>query len=353
MFGAEMAKLEETTVELNGEVCGAEADDRGPIGGGEGYSAMVEPPSEKVTDPDELIEALAQAKSGDVVYVDGAAEIDMTTRVYIEELVLKVPEGVTLASDRGQNGSPGGLIESDTPKTSPLISCLGSDVRVTGLRIKGPTPKRHLYHHNRSFKEGRGHEYYYKFPTSQGIHTEDLNLEVDNCELAGWSLAAVALRGGEGHHVHHCFIHHNQYNGLGYGVSHSTAFSLIERNQFDSNRHSIAGSGAPKSGYEACHNVELGESLSHCFDMHGGRDRKDGTEIAGTWMKVHHNTFWCPKTEIVIRGVPEEKAEIYNNWMYHSPDELSVRSDGNTEIRNNAYGMEKPEFRAEAEAGKR
>ena len=31
----------------------------------------------------------------------------------------------------------------------------------------------------------------------------------------------------------------------------------------------------------ARHNIELGVSLSHCFDMHGGRDREDGTDIAG------------------------------------------------------------------------
>jgi hypothetical protein len=53
---------------------------------------------------------------------------------------------------------------------------------------------------------------------------------------------------------------------------------------------------------------------------------------------------------VVIRGVPEERAEIYNNWMYHGPDELSVLSHGKTEIRNNAYGIESPVFRTTAEA---
>jgi hypothetical protein len=350
LFDERMGDLGQTWVDLGGTVCGARADDRGPIGGGDGYGALAQETKDPVSTLDELLEALSQAKSGDVVFIAGDAEIDCTTRVYIEELVLEVPEGVTLASDRGRDGSVGGLIESDTQKTSPLVRVMGPGVRVTGLRIKGPNPKRHIYHHNRSFKEGRGHEYYYKFPVSGGIRSEHDHLEVDNCELGGWAGAAVGLGNGEGHHIHHNFIHHNQYNGLGYGVSHGTAFSLIEYNQFDCNRHSIAGSGAPGSGYEACHNVELGESLSHCFDMHGGRDRKDGTQIAGTWMKVHHNTFRCPKTEVVIRGVPEEKAEVYNNWMYHTPDELSVRSDGSTEIRNNAYGMTDPIFSETEEA---
>ena len=58
-------------------------------------------------------------------------------------------------------------------------------------------------------------------------------LEVDDCEIAGWSHAAIYLKGGIGHHVHHSFVHHNQYQGLGYGVCHDVAESLIERNLFD------------------------------------------------------------------------------------------------------------------------
>ena len=351
MFGSEMEPLGQTWIEISGEVCGARADERGPIGGGEGYKCAVSSPVNAVSTLDQLLEALAQARPGDVVYVAGEAEIDCTERVYVESLVLEIPEGVTLAGNRGTDGSAGGMILCDTFDTRPLIRATGPDVRVTGLRIKGPNPKRCLEHHNRSFREGRGHEYYYKFPTSDGLVTGHAGLEVDNCELGGWSHAAVYLQAGDGHHIHHNFIHHNQYNGLGYGVSHDEAFSLIEYNRFDYNRHSLAGTGRAGSGYEARHNVEIGESLSHCFDMHGGRDRKDGTEVAGTWMKVHHNTFRCPKTAVVVRGVPEEGVDIHHNWLYQQPDELSVRSDGRTRIRNNAYGPSDPVLVANAQAG--
>ncbi|MDP6040044.1 MAG: hypothetical protein QGG64_15955 [Candidatus Latescibacteria bacterium] len=149
---------------------------------------------------------------------------------------------------------------------------------------------------------------------------------------------------GKDHHIHHNFIHHNQYNGLGYGISHNTSESRIAYNLFNTNRHSIAGTGRPGSGYEACHNIELGQSLSHCFDMHGGRDRKDGTTIAGTYMNIHHNTFLCPKTAIVIRGIPEQQADIHHNWFYQTPNKLSVRTDGNTTIHHNAYGLTDPQF---------
>lgn len=350
MFGADLEPLGTTWVELEGEICGAQADERGPIGGGEGYSQGVEPEGEPVETLDALLNALASAKSGDVVFIHGEAEIDCTERVYIESLVLEVPGGVTVASNRGDGGAPGGMILSDTFDTKPLIKIMGPGARITGLRIKGPNPKRCLEHHNRSFREGRGHEYYYKFPTSDGIDTKFGDLEVDNCELGGWSRAAIHISAGDGHRIHHNFIHHNQYNGLGYGVSHDTAFSTIEYNLFDSNRHSLAGTGRAGSGYEARHNVELGESLSHCFDMHGGRDRKDGTDVAGSWMKVHHNTFRCPKTAVVVRGLPEEGVEVNNNWLYQDPDELSVRVDGKTQVFNNAYGLDNPVFVAEGEA---
>ena len=156
---------------------------------------------------------------------------------------------MTLASDRGLKGAPGGLIRSDTFATSPLIRVTGADARVTGLRLQGPNPRQCLEHHSRAFREGHGgHGYYYKFPTSDGIETREPRLRVDNCELAGWSHGAVYLAGGDGHRVQHCFIHHNQYQGLGYGVSHDRAESLIEGNLFDANRHSIAGSRARRLG---------------------------------------------------------------------------------------------------------
>ena len=101
----------------------------------------------------------------------------------------------------------------------------------------------------------------------------------------------------------------------GTGICHDGAESCIERNLFDFNRHSIAGTGCPGTGYEAAHNVELGDSLSHCFDMHGGRDRRDGTDIAGTWFRIHHNTFRAVQTPIVIRGTPEREGVVEYNWF--------------------------------------
>jgi hypothetical protein len=344
MFNAIIPKRPAPTIHLNGETCGASPDGVGPIGGGLHDTQSVQSTSPPIRTLNGLLDALAHAQAGDVITLHPRAKIDCTERVYIEELTLDIPSGVTLASNRGQNGSPGGLILSDAFKTRHLVRALGPNIRLTGLRLRGPNPKPCLEHHHRSFAEGRGHDYYYQFPTSAGISCQHDLLEVDNCELAGWSHAAISLSNGIGHHIHHNFIHHNQYNGLGYGISHDLAQSRITHNLFNHNRHSIAATGRPGSGYEACHNIELGHSLSHCFDMHGGRDRKDNTSIAGTWMKVHHNTFYSPKTAVVIRGLPEESANIHHNWFYQSPAECSVRSDGNTVISNNVYGISDPQF---------
>lgn len=341
LFTASAQARDATSITLDGKTYGAQADDIGPIGGGHGYTRIVTTGDFTAESLDGLIDALGKAKAGQVVFVPGETVIDCTARVYIEQLVIEIPAGVTLAGNRGGNQSEGALICSDALKTPTLIRATGPDVRVTGLRIQGPNPKRYLDHHHRSFAQGRGREYYYKFPTSNGITTEHPGLQIDNCDISGFSHAGVNLVNGDGHHVHHNFIHHCQYAGLGYGICHNTASSLIEGNLFDFNRHSIAGTGRPGCSYEARHNVELGTSLSHCFDMHGGRDRKDGTGIAGTKISIHHNTFRAPNTPIVIRGSPQEGCRVYRNWFpRHGSPQEAVRASKNTQTQDNAYGTD-------------
>ena len=349
--------LGQTWVEIDGQIYGARPDDLGPIGGGEEYGRILTDGDYRVSTVDELREALSRAQTGEVVYVEPDADIDCTTLVFAEKMVLGVPGGVTLASNRGDEGSKGAMIYSDAFATQPLIATLGPDVRITGLRVRGPDPKPRLEHHRRSFRPDRGdrevqHEYYYRFPISDGIRTTFQGLEVDNCELAGWSHGAIHVTGSGGHHIHHCYIHHNQMNGLGYGVVHGhgeECSSVIEFNLFDYNRHSIAATGAPGNRYVARHNVEIGHSLSHNFDMHGGRDRRDGTDVAGDLVLVHNNTFRNGTVRAVaIRGVPREKVDIYHNWFFHERPGGEVLmpwpAGGETrvELHDNAYGEEAP-----------
>jgi len=330
-------------IAINNEIYGAKPDGLGPIGGGEGYAFPIVKGDYEVTNLEELLDALAKAKSGQVVFISDEIRIDLTTRVFIEALVLEIPEGVTLAGNRGYKGSKGGMLLSNALETRLMIRANGPNVRLTGLQIQGPNPDRHLEHHKRSFGPGGlGRDYYYKFPVSRGIVTEHAELKVDNCEISAFSGSGVYLKKGTGHHIHHNFIHQCQYNGLGYGVSHAEASSLIEYNVFNENRHSIAGTGVSGCGYTARHNIEMGISLSHCFDMHGGRDRKDNTDIAGTTMEIYNNTFYAPQTAVVIRGVPEDKCDIHHNWFAkHKDINQAIQGlSAKTTATKNVYGRE-------------
>ncbi len=351
MLCTALAAAEETSwIERDGQTYGAKPDERGPIGGGDGYTHIVTKGDFTATSPEQIAEALKKAKPGQIVFIPGETEVDLTTLIYIEKFVLEVPEGVALAGNRGHKGSKGAILTSDALDTPVMIKTLGPNVRITGLRIRGPNPKRYLDHHRRGYvlggKEGFDNKYYYKFPNSIGISTLHARLRVDNCDISGFANAGIGLVGTQGHRVHHCFIHHCQQQGLGYGISVSRGSSLIEYNLFDFNRHSIASSGKPGSSYVARHNVELGVALSHCFDMHGGRDRLDGTNVAGTSIEIYNNTFRAPQTPVVIRGVPQEKCDVHHNWfLKHDAPDRAVIAQAKTKVFGNAYGPPPPRGR--------
>lgn len=154
-------------VQIDNMVYGAKPDRLGPLGGGNGYANIITKGDYTVKDLDALVNALSKATTGQIVFIPGETELDLTARIHIEQLVLEVPEGITLAGDRGHNGSKGALLTSDALRTPVMIRTTGSNVRITGLRIRGPNPKRYLDHHRRSFgKGGGGHKYYYKLATS-------------------------------------------------------------------------------------------------------------------------------------------------------------------------------------------
>lgn len=320
-------------------IYGAKPDQNGSIGGGKDYASIITSGDFTVDSLESLIDALSKAKAGQVVFIPGDAIIDMTTFIYIDKIKLNIPEGVTLASNRGHNGSEGAQITSDGLDTPGMIQIEGPNVRITGIRLQGPNPKRYLDHHKRAFSPGGpGHTYYYKFPTSRGIISKFGNLEIDNCEISAFSSAGISLQKGTDNHIHHNLIHKCQYNGLGYGVSHDEASSIIEFNLFNENRHSLAGTGKPSCGYIARNNVDLGISLSHVFDMHGGRDRKDNTTIAGTTMEIYNNTFYSTQRAVVIRGIPEDKCDVHHNWMLtHKDADSAVRAEEKTFTTNNLY----------------
>jgi hypothetical protein len=313
------AKWEEELLSPAGETYGAEENPTGnPIGGGLGYGEIQTGDDHIATSYVELDSAFQVAEPGEIVFVPADARIDMSGRPE-----LTIPGGVTLASNRGSAGSDGGLIFSDALDTPGMIRTGGDSARITGLRIRGPFDKRDRVDR-----------------TSNGIETTHFGFEIDNCEIWGFSVAATRFSTGASRgYVHHNFIHHNQRGGLGYGVSINGGSVLIEANLFDWCRHHIASSGAPGSGYEARYNVCLENANGHLFDMHGGRDRGDATDIAGDWMNIHHNTFQAVEVRShVIRGVASQGVKIHHNWFYSTDTANIVRASGETRVDQNVLG---------------
>ena len=286
----------EAGLEGDEEHFGAEHNPTGnPIGGGEGYNDIIAEGDYTVRTLDELRAALGEAKERQVVFIPDGVEIDMSGCAK-----LSIPAGVTLSSTRGHRGSEGALVFSNTKRLPGLFVTAGDCVRITGLRVRGPHPDRT------------------EAPDSIGVFAAHFGFEVDNCDISAFACAGIYVyRGARRAYVHHNTIHHNQRQGLGYGVAINVGDVLVEANIFDWCRHHICGTGAPGEGYEARYNICRPNANGHLFDMHG---QPDGSGIAGDWMNMHHNTFMClDQTSIGIRGTPSQGTRIHHNW-FHSPD---------------------------------
>lgn len=290
---------------------------KGPnYGALDGYDDVVEESDADhvVETATELVDALGESEEGDVVFVPRDAEIDTGSRAYIE-----IPDGVTLASDRGVDGSPGGLIYTDTVRDDwpydPWLFNVRSNARVTGLRIRGKYWDRGQF----------GADEHEGYVGGIGLVVTDArNAEVDNCELYGWGYACVLTTdGSDDTRVHHCDFHDTLRWGTGYGVSVSSGHCEIAHSTFNRNRHAVACGGGDDTAYDAHHNVVGSYSMSHVFDVHRpGGDR----------FHLHHNTIRAvdrtnesrpaPKTVpgVAIRGVPNDEAWIHHNW-FHNPKE--------------------------------
>ena len=315
------------------DIYGANRD----VGGGFEYTDQVSRNSADflVDTRSELVGALASASPGDIVYIENDAEIDLVPPgLPGDQWQITIPEGVTLASGRGQivqgTESPGGLLYvdpedlEDCPRVDedgdPSNYCYGiagfllinsPGVRITGLRIDGS-----------DYAVGDSQ---YGPPITDAIVARDSgSLEVDNCELFGFSHGAVYAKGTVVD-VHHNHIHHNRRTGLGYGVVLSLdADVLIESNILHHNRHDIAATGDPRQDYTARYNLVIGQGTSHAFDVHGEKERNQpvGTHAsgyAGGTITIEHNTFVDDaRPAVKFRGAPFDFGYVDSNVFPHS-----------------------------------
>ncbi|SKA20377.1 hypothetical protein SAMN04488128_1021557 [Chitinophaga eiseniae] len=260
----------------------------------------------RVNTRDELVSALKKAGNGDVVYVNDKAVIDLSGLTY-----LNLNAGVTLASGRRTRGSRGALLYTDSLNTFPLFYVAGDNVRITGLRIQGPDSARNVA----AMKKLISSKQYYTVAPANGIQCKFDRLTVDNCELYGWSHSAIFLRTGASNaSIHNNYIHQNQRQGLGYGICLDQANANIYNNVFELNNHSVAGTGKPGTSYAAYRNIVLKSYAdSPIFDMHGGKDRGDNTDIAGDSVVLYDNIIYSKSIIFGVRGTPKYYYSIYNN----------------------------------------
>ncbi len=313
-----------------------------PIGGGEDYDDWIDIPDNVVLTKMQLRDALSAAAAGDVVYVDDDAEIDLTG-----EWDIVIPPGVVLASGRGRGGSLGARLYTRSKEKRILFRVGGAGVRITGLRIQGPSTT------------VDGPDCGGTDATGIWVYDEteaDWGTRIDNNELWAWPAAAVSTSVIAGTRVHHNHIHHNRRRettsgcrryGLGYGVVTNLGNALIEANLFDHNRHDIASTGRPGSSYEARYNLSVQGLIGHSFDMHGCRDRPtdaacvDHPNTAGTRIDIHHNTFLdADHHAVVIRGIPEDGAYIANNEFIHRNRRAAIfqrYATGKMFVENNTF----------------
>lgn len=303
------------------------------------------PPVESL---DGLDDALSSATDGDTVTIPPDVEIDLSGRWEI-----RVPSGVTLEGGRDtENDEPGALLRSPdgdkTPEYDPNRRkfILEKNARLTGIRLQG-----HFSEYVNPASEYDGN--YYAHRGGGGV-TALHNAEVDNNDISGWPYAGVLVKGDA--HVHHNDIHHNTWEGLGYGVAipGGTYVPLIDSNYFNYNRHSITASGS-SGGYVARYNVVGPDWVGAQFDVHG----TEGMEgLAGDRVVVEQNTFKATTSiaaksrkpnekfpAIHIRGTPNEGAWIKRNWFYHDDRKSAVRNPDSYDkihFEANHFGKSKP-----------
>lgn len=304
-----------------------------------------------------LKSALDSAGSGDVIWVENYATIDLTG-----EKSLSLESGATLASARGIDGQRGALLHVDQGMNGgELFKCANeSGIRFTGLQFRGPHP----YYFCPDGAEPYDDEYVAELATCIWNYSNDsgYTAEIDNCHLWGWSERAIAAGANSYEnsiHVHHCSIHHNAIEHLGYGIDLNNGPNhLIEYNYFEMNRHCICGFGQPTNGYEARYNYIGGgeETVDHPFDMHCQASNGSYGHNAGGTIYIHHNTFepermistsssecdnytrdGSPETMIQIGDEPADRCDIDNNWFMRKPKAPYDSTGGNGYAYNQSH----------------
>lgn len=141
--------------------------------------------------------------------------------------------------------------------------------------------------------------------------------------------------------VERSYFERNARNGTGYGISVGGGIHVLAlSNVFTHNRHAIASTGMPHSGYTAKFNYVLeggfteGGSYNQHFDVHGSsvKDRGYGG-LAGHYFEITSNTFrgdqsygiFRTRPAFMVRGKPNLRALLADNVALHKDRDALVR----------------------------
>lgn len=307
----------------------ATCQDGNPIGGGAGYSAILTSVGADIHITTNLSAAsfkstVEGATINDVIFIDSGVVIDLTA---LGNDSVDVPQGVTIASDRGTN--TGALIKTDDVKYNgsgyerPVFKVIGTGVRFTGFRFQGPFGEVGLYDPTGVLTRKKW-----------GISSHYNNTVIDNMELYNWPSGAVVLsryatvgfygpnQFSDGHLYHHNYVHNNKQNSWGYGIDTQFAESDVYANLFEENRHDITGRGDDLTGITAYCNTVMPGGTHHNFDMHRDPSSSSTDGVSGKYFYIHHNDFGDDgstrsginnEENIRITGIPVDSCTVQYN----------------------------------------
>ena len=314
-----------------------------------------------------LQRALAEAGPNSVIQVAG----DIAFPALASALAMK--SGVTIRGDRrGVLLGPQLSLSVDSgvvPKSSlgftGFLEALGDNVRITGLRIRGPSRADCDDNPDASCSQ------HAVAGVIAEVANDDVKLVIDHNDMSDWTRAAIDLYTWLGEPspptcgqpplyrarnvvIARNFIHDNRQRGNnapggsdadGYGVAAGWgAHPMIAGDTLLDNVHSVTSDGTPFAGYTVQDSLFLSPgSFSHAsanIDMHGSGADHDGG-IGGSGVDVLRNTFLDGADQVFsMRGYPcdgeldnfqfnvvQQGVESAINWEVGGPPPAYLKID--------------------------